>query len=83
MNDDTNVFYGKLVMSSYTELNKKVNENLGDIDASALVNQDSDAKIAFATQIDSFTRQLNGLTTTTYDTSKVTIELDINEILAE
>lgn len=75
--------YGKLTMSAYTQLNKKWTENLGEVIADNLLSEDSDVKIAFATQIDTFTRQLNGLTTGTYDTSKVTIELDINEILAE
>ena len=83
MNEDAYVYYGKLVVKMKLISGESWNENLGEIIATPLVAQDSDAKVAFATQVDTFARAVTNLTQGNYDDSEVTVILGITEILAD
>lgn len=83
MNEDSYVYYGKLVTKLITVAGERWNENLGDIITTPLVTQDVESKKAFAQQVDSFCRSIAGLTQGNYDDSEVTITLGITEILAD
>lgn len=74
---------GTLKIKSKDQIDKDYTENLGDIDATNLYSADSSTRLAFAQQIDTFTRAVTNLTTNTYNDAIVEIKESINDIIAE
>lgn len=71
---------GTLNVTSYDQRAKKFNENVGIINAEALLGEN---RAEFAQQIDTFARNFIRLTTHTYENSTVAVGFSINEILDE
>lgn len=72
---------GNFKLIYYDNMGKRITENFGKIKADNLYSTDDEVKMAFATEIDTFSRGIAYLTTNTYSDSEIQINVSINEVL--